>query len=298
MKAYEWIIKIISYIICCAAVCAGFALKERKADEKLQNYLNSEREENTAELCGLLIRLKNGLADCISDETDNEAYSEVEYCCKAASDAVCRIDSGKNSEPLRMFFDRVKNVCKEVREKNGSVTVIKRQPLSELYMRLSAVENELMSGKTDAARLISALSSGLYSQKDNNTPVNADRISMSSAEKRAYELTGSGVRLKNCGMYDGNFIFASDLSCAVLTNKGEPYIKSRTVTEGSNRIGEAEAAKTAEKRISEITGVQCHARLDDKLFGIYYFTVFCGEKEYPVGIDKTDGKTVFEVIIP
>ena len=56
MKTYEWMIKIISYILCCAAVCAGFSLKERGAENALQGYIKSEEEQKTSRLCGILIR--------------------------------------------------------------------------------------------------------------------------------------------------------------------------------------------------------------------------------------------------
>lgn len=296
MKTYEWIIKIISYIVCCAAVCAGFALKERKAYETLESYIKSAEENDDSKLCEILIRLKNALSRCVSGDADGDAYAEVVYCCKAATDAVCKADGGKNSEALRAFFNRVKNVCGEIMKNGDSVTLLQRQPLSELYMRLSALEDTVLSGRMSAAELINALSSGLPKEKETLSTNKLDRISVNRAQKYAYVLVGDGVRLRSRGIFDNNFIFASDRSCMILTNKGEPYIKSRTVTEGAEHIDLQSAAKTAENYITELTGKPCKAEFNDKLFGIYYFTVVCDQKEYPVGIDKTDGSIVFYVI--
>ena len=163
-------------------------------------------------------------------------------------------------------------------------------------MRLSAAEDMLLSGKMSAPELISALSAGLSLPSEPEKAEKLNRISMSSAEKRAYESVGSGIRLKNCGIYEEKFIFASDGSCIVLTKKGKPYIKSRTVTDGAEHTDAAAAANAAKDHIFEITGMPCEAKLEDKVFGIYYFTVRSDGKKYPVGIDKTDGKIVFEVI--
>lgn len=295
MKTYEWIIKIISYLLCCAAVCAGFAAKEQKARETLDSYIKSEENRKTEELYGLLVRLKSSLARCVSEKADGESYAEASYCCKAASDAVCALNGGRESEALRMFFDRVKNVCDEAYTDNGAITPVRRQTVSELYMRLSALEDVLRSGGAGAEELISRLSSGLKTNETKNAE-KISRISLNRAEKLAYQYMGPGVRLRSRGISDGCFVFASDRSCAVLTSKGKPFIKSRTVTEGAEHTGEREAAEAAESFLSNETGQACRARLDGKVFGIYYFTVICGEKEYPVGIDKTDGSVVFYVI--
>ncbi|MBQ7700747.1 MAG: hypothetical protein IJT49_10465 [Clostridia bacterium] len=296
MKTYEWIIKIISYILCCAAVCAGFSIKEKAARETLDSYIRSEEDRRTSELCGILSGLKESLCRSISDEADKASLSDVAYYCKAAADAVCVSDGGKSSEALRGFFARVRKTCGNAYENGGKITPVQRRQLSELYMRLLAVEDVLLSGKMSVSELISALSSGITTPKGEEKSEKFDRISMSSAEKRAYELVGDGVRLRNCGIYDGNFIFASSGSCMILTNKGKPYIKSRTVTDGSEHIDPETAENKAKEYIFDITGMPCEARLEDKVFGIYYFTVISDGKEYPVGIDKTDGKVVFEVI--
>ncbi len=295
MKTYEWMIKIISYILCCAAVCAGFSLKERGTDVTLQSYMKSSEEQKTSRLSGILIRLKDSLSRCVNSEEDKEAYAEGSFCCKAASDAVCETDGGKASEPLRLFFDRVKKVCDEIYTSDYEITLLQRQTVSELYMRLSAMEDALLSGRYGATELINRLSAGLSSPEAESVK-RTDRISVNRAEKYAYELIGDGVRLKSCGMFDGHFIFASDGSCIVLSHKGAPLIKSRTTTDGAEHMDAETAAKIAEKYVSDLLGKSCTARLDDKVFGRYYFTVACDKKEYPVGIDKTDGKVVFYVI--
>ena len=295
MKTYEWIIKIISYILCCAAVCAGFSYKEQKSEDTLQNYMKSEEEQKTERLCDILVRLKDGLSRCVNNEDDKEAYAEVAYCCKAASDAVCETDDGKESEPLRLLFDRVKKVCDEIYISTDKITLYKRQTVSELYMRLSAMEDALLSGRYGAPELIAQLSTGLSSPEAESVK-HPDRISINRAEKYAYELIGDGVRLRSCGMFDGHFVFGSDGSCIILSHKGAPLIKSRTATDGAEHTDAETAAKIAEKYVSDLLGKSCTARLDDKVFGRYYFTVVCDEKEYPVGIDKTDGSIVFYVI--
>lgn len=295
MKTYEWIIKIISFVLCMTAVCAGFSYKEQKANETLRNYTEGEQVKETSKFCRILSRLKDGLSRCVNGENDKEAYAEVAYCCKAAADAVCAFDGGKQSEPLRLFFARVKKTCDEVYTGGGKITLEQRQALSGLYMRLIAAEDALAAGGYSAAELIKQLSAGL-SLPETKSVKYLDRISVNRAEKYAYELIGDGVRLRNCGMFDGRFIFASDGSCITLSHKGAPIIKSRTVTDGAEHINEENAAKIAEKYVSDLLGKICTARLDDKLFGRYYFTVICDEKEYPVGVDKTDGKVVFYVI--
>ena len=294
MKTYEWIIKTVSYIVCCAVVCAGFALKEKKAENTLNNYLNSLEEQKTSELRGLMIRLKDGLARCVSDNAEKEDFAETAYCCKAVSDLVSSVNKGNGSEALRLFFDRVRNVCDTIYFDKENITAFQRQPLSELYTRLSAIEDMLQSEKTSASELISLMSSGLVTPQKTEPPLN--RISVNKAEKYARALMGANVRLRSYGIYDGRFIFASPGSCILLTNKGDPYMKSRTVTQGKEHIDRSVAAEIAENYISDMTGKPCDAKLEDKVFGIYYFTVVCDKKEYPVGVDKTDGNIVFYVI--
>ena len=296
MKTYEWIIKLISYILCLSAVCAGFALKEQAANDKLESYIRYSADNKTSQLCDILIRLKSGLSRCVSDEADNESFAEVGYCCKAASDAVCEADGSKNSEALRMFFDRVKKVCDSVYGNNEKTTLSQRQMISELYMRLSAQEEALLSGQMSASELISALSVGLQSKSASKNAAKLDRISINRAEKYAYELIGVGVRLKNSGIFDGHFIFASESSCIVLSKKGAPLIKSRTVTIGTEHMDLENAGKIAEDHVFGLTGKPCKAVLNNKVFGIYYFSVLCDKKEYPVGVDKTDGSIVFYVV--
>ena len=296
MKTYEWIIKIISYILCCAAVCAGFAAKEKEAQKALDNYLLSAEEQKTAQMRTLMTRLKNGLARCAGDGAETADFAEVSYCCKALSDAVSAVNKGEGSEALRLFFNRVKNVCDSVCSDKEKVSSSARQPVSELYMRLSAIEDMLLYEKTSASELIYYLSAGLTLPEE--TAVGPDRISVSRAKKCAYGIMGNGVRLRSCGIYGGRFIFASSGSLILLSNKGEPYIKSKTVTVGKERISQSVAADIAEKYIYDITGKPCKAVFEDKVFGIYYFTVVCDKKEYPVGIDKTDGNTAFYVISP
>ena len=294
MKTYEWIIKIISYILCCAAVCAGFAVKEKKAKDTLNNYIISVEEQKTAEVRGLIIRLKDGLARCVSDSAEKEDFAETAYCCKALSDAVSAVNNGNGSEALRLFFERVRNVCDTIYFDKENITASQRQPLSELYTRLSAIEDMLQSEKTSASELISKMSAKLTvpaeAEKD------TDRISVNKAEKYARTLMGANVRLRSCGIYGGRFIFASPGSCILLTNKGDPYMKSSTVTQGKEHIDLSVAKEIAENCIFDLTGKPCEAKFDDKVFGIYYFTVVCDKKEYPVGVDKTDGDIVFYVI--
>ncbi len=296
MKTYEWVIKVLSFILCGAAVCAGFAIRENEAKTALNNYIISEDEKKTERLCQTLTRLKNSLSRCVSDEASPDDLIETGYCCKAASDAVCAVDGGKDSEKLRAFFERVKKLCETLYKNNTEAAPLQRQLLSELYMRLSALEDVLLSGKASAAGLISALSSGLTAEDQTKKIKKLDRISMNRAEKRAYEQIGGGVRLKNCGIFDDNFVFSSESSCIVLTKKGETYIKSRITTNGAVRNDEAAAKKIAKDHISAITGQPCEVKLCGNVFGIFYFTVYCDGKEYPVGVDKTDGRIVFEVI--
>ncbi len=292
MKTGEWIIKLISYVICLSAVCAGFAYKEKQADAALNAYLKRAEEERTENLYCVLLRLKEGMRGCVS-EIDDGSASEISYCCKAAADLIYGFEPGRESDGLRAYLIRIKNVCDMIQNGKDAADADGRAMLSELYTRLTAMETVLRDGSMSAGRLIKELSSGLPENKK-DAPQKA-RISRSRAEKYA-ENDMPDLRLTRCERYNGRFIFSSSGSFTALDETGKTLVKSRTVTYGEKRYNAAEASEKAKEYISDVTEQPSEAELICDAFGILYFRVRSGEKEYPVGIDKTDGKVVFTVI--
>ena len=290
MKTYEWLIKLLSYVLCLCAVCAGFAYKERQANAALSEYLKRAEDEKTDRLCTVLIKLKESLKNCVSDEKNGDLL-DVGRLCKNAADIAADCMPDKNSEPLRSFFIRVKNVCDSIEEKEPDMT--ERQTLSELYMRLTAMEQALKTKKFSAETLIKTLSSGLY-QKDEKADTKPE-ISRTKAEKRARAVV-KGITLSKCEKYNGGYVFSSSGSLVAVDGKGDTLVRSRTVTEGKKRYDVSSGMAAAKEHISDITGAPSDAVFLCDAFGILYYNVVSDGKNYPVGIDKTDGKVVFEVI--
>lgn len=290
MKTGEWIIKLLSYVLCLCAVCAGFAYKERRSGDELNAYVKRGEEEKTDRLCTALIRLKDSLKNCVANG-DKDDFIEVGRLCKTASDIVADCVPDKRSEPLRAFFIRVKNVCDKIEEEKPDM--LKRQMLSEFYMRLTAMEQTLKTKKATADELINALSQGLKTSGE-NTDKKAE-ISRMKAEKVA-RAEMSGVTPVRCEKYNGGYVFSSSGSCILLDGKGDTVMKSRTVTEGRERYTVYDGMIKAKEHITDITGSPSDAVFLCDAFGILYYNVASDGKNYPVGIDKTDGKVVFEVI--
>ena len=292
MKTGEWIIKLLSYIICLSAVCAGFAYREKRADEALSAYIKRGEEERTARLCEVLVRLKEGIRGFAADKSAS-SLSEVGYCCKAAADIISQCDPTKNSEPLRANLIRVKSVCDIMQDENKT-DAAGAQIMSAIYTRLTAVEGVLREGNISADRLIKELSNGLP-EENNNVNTEKPQISKSRAERYAKSELKS-VRITKCEKYNGNFVFSSSGSFAVLDGAGNMAVKSKTTTDGQEKYGVTTASEQAVSHISDITGLPSKAEYICDAFGILYFRVTSDGKEYPVGIDKTDGSVVFEVI--
>ena len=292
MKTGEWIIKLLSYIICLSAVCAGFAFKEKQADEALAAYIKRGEEERTERLCALLLRLKDGIRESAAKKSAASAY-EVSYCCKAAADLVSECEPGKESETLRAFLIRIKNVCDTAGEDKADNAAY-FSAASTLYTRLTALESVLREGRTSADALIKELSYGLPENKDGKAALKV-QISKSRAERCAKNEL-KGARITKCEKYNGGFIFSSSGSFAVIDGEGKTAAKSKTTTDGREKYGINTASDKAKEHISDITGLPSEAEYICDAFGILYFRVVCDGKEYPVGIDKTDGSVVFEII--
>ena len=292
MKTGEWIIKLLSYIVCLFAVCAGFAYKEKQADAALSAYMKREEGQRTERLCDLLLRLKEGMKNSIADGEEASA-AEISYCCKAATDLIAECEPDKKSEPLRAYLIRIKNACDLLQDENKKADANTWQIMSALYTRLSALEEVLRDRSISADSLIAELSHGL--PENNGNTAEKARISKSRAERYA-KSDMTGIRLTKCEKYNGKFVFSSSGSFTVLDGEGNTAVKSRTVTEGREKFGATEAAERAKDYITDITELPSEAEFICDAFGILYFRVICDGKEYPVGIDKTDGKVVFTVI--
>lgn len=290
MKTGEWIIKLLSYVLCLCAVCAGFAYKERQANAVLSEYMKRTENEKTDRLFTTLIKLKESLKSCVSDEKNGD-FPEVGRLCKNAVDAVADCMPDKSSEALRAFFIRVKTVCESY--DNEKPDMLKHQMLSELYMRLTAMEEALKAKKYSAETLIKTLSSGLKTEdkKEDEKP----EISRMRAGKKA-RAEVRGITLNKCEKNNGGYVFSSSGSFVRTDGEGDTLMISRTVTEGRERYDVSSGMTAAKEHISDITGAPSDAVFLCDAFGMLYYNVTSDEKNYPVGIDKTDGKVVFEVI--
>ena len=294
MKTGEFLIKIVSYIVCCAAVCAVFAAKQRKCEAELSYLTREQSERQTERLRVILTGLKASLRSCLDDKENKKAFADAGYYCRAASDLAAETD-GAGSEGLRKMFLRIEKICDERYGGDGDMSLTEHQAFSEMYMRLSAMEAQITDGGMGAEELIGALSSGISAEKPAGAGAPKRNVSRNAAEKTAVKYLGDGVRIKYRETSDGRFIFASEGSFAVISPDGGTVMKSRSKTDGPRRVDEKKAAAEAAAYVTSKTGSPAEPEQDAVLFGIYYFTVRSGGEEYRIGIDSTTSDVIFEL---
>ena len=289
MKNGEWFVKLLSFVICLAAVCFVSGERQKAAENELSAYIQNEKNEKTEVLYRALERLRSAVAGCSSDP---ESLIEVAYGARAASDAVSRIDATEKTEPLRAYFSRIETQCGETYRSGEEPDLSQRQALSELYVRLTAVLDSAAKGE-----LIRLLSSGIVYNKTEEPPQKPS-ISRGRAEKLAYKAAGEGVRFDSRRVYGGGFVFSSDKSYIALDGDGRLRIKSKVKLAGKKKEDENSAKEKAAAHITKLTGMPSRAVPSGKIAGVYYFIVESDGKKYPVGIDDTDGSVIFELTAP